>query len=88
MLDADADRGRRAWVVCPSCGNEGSMTCAIRKTCDLHWQYLLANQARLLFLQCPMCMQRWWHDSQCGAGGDRPDYNPLWDLARYHDDAV
>ncbi|MBV9057743.1 MAG: hypothetical protein JOZ09_01115 [Pseudonocardiales bacterium] len=87
MLDADADPGRRAWVACPSC-DDGCMTCANQKTCDLHWQYLLASEARLLFLQCPVCMRRRWHDSRCGVGGERPDYDPLWVFATYHGDAA
>jgi hypothetical protein len=37
----------------------------------------------LMFLQCPTCMYRWWHDTECGVGGDRPDYNPLADLVTY-----
>ena len=80
MLDANAHLGRRAWVACPSCGNGGCASCAAGKTCDLHWQYLLASQARLLFLQCPVCMFRWWHDTQCGVGGDHPDYDPCGSL--------
>jgi hypothetical protein len=39
-------------------------------TGSIYW-----SQARLLFLQCPTCMYRWWHDTECGVGGDRPNYN-------------
>jgi hypothetical protein len=83
MLDADVYPGRRAWVSGPSCGNAGCASWAARKTCDLHWQYLLASQARLLFLQCPACLYRWWHDTKCGLGGDRADYDPVWELITY-----
>ena len=72
MLDADAHLGRRAWVACPSCGNGGCASCAAGKTCDLHWQYLLASQARLLFLQCLVCMFRWWHDPNAELAATTP----------------
>jgi hypothetical protein len=88
MLDADADPGHRAWVACPCCGSTGCETCTAGQTCGLHWQYLLASQARLLFLQCPTCLQRWWHDTHFGVGGDRPDYDPLWDLGAFRGHAA
>jgi hypothetical protein len=82
MLDADAHLGRRAWVACPSCGNGGCASCAAGKTCDLHWQYLLASQARLLFLvprlHVPMVARypmRSWRRP--------PRLRSLWELATY-----
>lgn len=60
MLDPDADLGRRAWLPCPRC-------------CDVHWRYLLANETRLVFLQCPGCMYRWWHDTEFGVGHNQPN---------------
>lgn len=71
MLDPDADLGRRAWLPCPRCCTDGCSTCAVGTTCDLHWRYLLANEARLVFLQCPGCMHRWWHDTEFGVGDNQ-----------------
>ncbi len=42
-------------------------------TSDLHWRYLLANESRLLFLQCPSCLHRWWHDTEFGVVDNWPD---------------
>lgn len=39
-----------------------------RAACDLHWRYLLTNETRLVFLQCPSCVHRWWHDTEFGVG--------------------
>ena len=37
----------------------------------MHWRFLLAAEGRRLFVQCPGCWHRWWHDSGFGVG-DRP----------------
>lgn len=73
MLDPDANLGRRAWLPCPRCCDDGCFTCAVGTMSDLHWRYLLANETRLLFLQCPGCLHRWWHDTEFGVGDSRPD---------------
>ncbi len=78
MLDADADLGRRAWLPCPRCCcDDGCSTCAVGSSPELHWRYLLANEARLVFLQCPGCLHRWWHDTGFGAGEEQPSPTQL-----------
>jgi hypothetical protein len=72
MLDADAYLGRRAWLPCPRCYEDGCMNCAVNHTCDQHWRYLLANEGLLVFLQCPTCMHRWWHDTGTSGGNNPP----------------
>jgi hypothetical protein len=52
MLDLHADRGRRAWLPCPSCG-----TAPV---------YLLDCNINLIWLQCGNCLHRWWHDTGVG----------------------
>jgi hypothetical protein len=80
MLDPDADLGRRAWLPCPRCHDDGCSTCDDGRCCDRHWRYLLANETRLVFLQCPVCLYRWWHDTECGMGDNRPDLYQLPDF--------
>ncbi|MCU1687195.1 MAG: hypothetical protein JWQ81_7934 [Amycolatopsis sp.] len=64
-LDPTADLGRRAWFTCPRCGHGKScLTCENGRTCGDHWQYLLANKASLLHLQCPECTHLWSHDTR------------------------
>jgi hypothetical protein len=71
-LDAAADRGRRAWAECPRCADStGCDPCSARRTCEDHWRYLLTAERRHLFLQCPTCLHRWWHDTGFGYD-DRP----------------
>jgi hypothetical protein len=72
MLDPDADPGRRAWLPCPRCCDDGCSTCAVGSTCDLHWRYLLANETRLLFLQCA---------ATCTGGGTIP--NSAWETTEW-----
>jgi hypothetical protein len=73
MLDADAYLGRRAWLPCPRYCEDGCINSAVNLPCDQHWRYLLANEGRLVFLQCPSCMHRWWHDTGTSAGKNPPD---------------
>jgi ribosomal protein L32 len=64
-IDPDADRGRRAWLPCPWCHHEaGCAVCRAGRNCDVHWQYLLSNQATLVHLQCPTCGQVWMTDTR------------------------
>jgi hypothetical protein len=66
-IDPSADIGRRAWLPCPSCqDHRGCETCAAGRTCARHWRYLLANNGRLLHLQCPSCTHMWSWDSGFG----------------------
>ena len=39
---------------------------------ERHWTFLLAAEARRIFVQCPRCWTRWWHDTGFGVG-DRPE---------------
>ncbi|MFB7334810.1 hypothetical protein FNH09_10175 [Streptomyces adustus] len=82
-LDPHADRGRRAWVPCPSCADHRACdTCADGRTCSAHWRYLLSNTGSRLHLQCPSCTHVWEHETGFGAtrsvsdqviGGLRPE---------------
>jgi hypothetical protein len=67
MLDPQADPGRRAWLPCPSCGDTPL--------------YLLDYDINLIWVQCPTCLRRWWHDT--GVGHRRPPSScaPLLDLS-------
>lgn len=72
MRDAHADLSRRAWATCPRCMDEaGCAACERGRTCESHWRYLLSAEGRRLFVQCPGCWHRWWHDTGFGVG-DRP----------------
>ncbi|MQA12672.1 MAG: hypothetical protein GEV09_00440 [Pseudonocardiaceae bacterium] len=72
MRDAAADIARRAWLDCPRCaGAADCATCRAGRTCDTHWRYMLGSAGRNIFLQCPECLHRWWHDTGFGVG-DRP----------------
>ena len=72
MRDAAADIGRRAWTGCPRCADHtGCTTCRGGRRCETHWRFLLAVEGRRLFVQCPACWHRWWHDTGFGAG-NRP----------------
>jgi hypothetical protein len=72
MRDAQADDGRRVWTGCPRCTDHlGCDMCDRGRTCESHWRLLLAAEGRHLFVQCPGCWHRWWHDTRFGVG-DRP----------------
>jgi hypothetical protein len=65
MRDSAADIARRAWAPCPRCADRPD------------WCYLLAAEARFVFVQCDRCHLRWWHDIGFGVGArprelDRP----------------
>lgn len=65
MLDPQADRGRRAWLPCAFCGGDTPL-------------YLLHCDVNLIWVQCAICLRRWWHDT--GVGHRRcPEY--LFDAA-------
>lgn len=59
------------------CCDDGCSTCAVGSFPELNWRYLLANEARLVFLQCLGCLHRWWHDTGFGVGEDQPRPNQL-----------
>ena len=64
-IDPDADRGRRAWLPCPSCDHgKYCGECNSPRNCVRHWQYLLRNQAWVAYLQCPTCGYLWTTDTQ------------------------
>ena len=72
-LDASADISRRAWVPCPSCeDSRACQPCHDGQVCDDHWRFLLEADGRNMFVQCPSCLHRWWHDTRFGAGTRRP----------------
>lgn len=64
-IDPDADVSRRAWMGCPWCRHEARCAdCRSERNCDIHWQYLLSNQATLVHLQCPNCSRVWMTDTR------------------------
>jgi hypothetical protein len=66
-IDPTADRARRAWFGCPQCQHGvGCGECQSSQNCEVHWQFLLSNQAWLLHLQCPDCGHLWSVDSKAG----------------------
>jgi hypothetical protein len=72
VRDAQADFCRRAWTSCPRCADQrGCPTCEAGRTCETHWRFLLSSEGRKVFVQCPGCWHRWWHDTGAGVG-DRP----------------
>ncbi|HEY6422194.1 MAG TPA: hypothetical protein VIY28_02880 [Pseudonocardiaceae bacterium] len=64
MLDPQADVGRRVWVPCRYCGDNAAL-------------YLLASEVNLVWVQCPSCLRRWWHDTGVGKGGHPKDLNDV-----------
>ncbi|MDQ2706692.1 MAG: hypothetical protein M3Z25_03260 [Actinomycetota bacterium] len=72
MFDSTADPGRRAWLPCPRCRDDSTCeSCHGGRTCAQHWRYLLGNMGGRVFVQCPSCRYRWWHNTEFGVG-DRP----------------
>ncbi|NMH97941.1 hypothetical protein [Pseudonocardia acidicola] len=72
MRDPQADIGRRVWVACPRCDDQvHCAACAAGRSCETHWRFLLGAEGRRVFVQCPGCWHRWWHDTGFGVG-DRP----------------
>jgi len=88
MRDPQADICRRAWTGCPRCADErGCGPCTSGRSCESHWRYLLAADGSRLFVQCPGCWHRWWHDTGFGVH-DRPhgldveiEFPPAGDIA-------
>ena len=71
-IEPDADPSRRAWLACPNCDHgAGCPDCQSSRNCATHWQYLLRNAAKLVFLQCPTCFSVWTVDT-AGAGRQAP----------------
>ncbi|BBY37247.1 hypothetical protein MMAN_13810 [Mycobacterium mantenii] len=63
-IDPTADRGRRAWLPCPSCDHGATCgECRSSRNCDTHWQYLLSNRGTLVHLQCSDCGHLWSTDT-------------------------
>jgi hypothetical protein len=70
MRDPDARPDRRAWTGCTACPDGSDCPdCQERRTCERHWRFLLDTQGPQVFLQCPRCLHRWWHDTRFGVGG-------------------
>jgi hypothetical protein len=70
MLDPAARIDRRVWTSCSACPDGSNCpTCQSGRTCDQHWRFLLDVDGSHLFVQCPNCFHRWWHDTGFGAGG-------------------
>jgi hypothetical protein len=64
-LDPFVDIARRAWLPCPKCNHgKNCLVCQAKRTCDKHWQYLLANKGSLVHLQCPTCTHLWEFDGR------------------------
>ena len=64
-IDPDADVGRRAWLPCPNCNHgAGCQECQSSRNCGTHWQYLLSNDATVIYLQCPDCAHLWSTDTR------------------------
>jgi hypothetical protein len=67
-IDPYAEIGRRAWIPCPNCDDaRDCAACRQRRTCDVHWRYLLAHTGSILHLQCPGCAYMWKHETGFGA---------------------
>lgn len=67
-LDPTADISRRAWLTCPNCDQgAGCPRCEAGRNCEKHWQYLLSNRARQVFLQCPECAHLWETEASSAA---------------------
>lgn len=67
-LDPTADVGRRAWLPCPGCDQGRDCDrCLAGRNCTTHWQYLLANNATVLYMQCPDCTHLWSLDTRATA---------------------
>jgi hypothetical protein len=70
MRDPAADVGRRAWIGCERCADGAECArCVAGRYCERHWRYLLDTDGPNLFVQCPACLHRWWHDTGFGTGG-------------------
>lgn len=63
--------GARGWP-CGSCPVGDCRSCRQGRSCERHWTFLLAAEARRIFVQCPRCWTRCWHDTGFGVG-DRPE---------------
>jgi hypothetical protein len=84
VRDPAAALSRRAWVGCERCADGAECgRCVAGHCCERHWRYLLDIDGPNLFVQCPACLHRWWHDTGFGAGG-RP-LGPA-DLPSFPDD--
>jgi hypothetical protein len=69
MRDPAARIDLRAWAACVACPDgRDCPDCAGRRRCERHWRHLLQADGRQVFLQCPWCLYRWWHDTGFGAG--------------------
>ncbi len=78
MRDPDARPDRRVWTGCVVCPDGSDCPeCDGRRTCERHWRFLLDAQGRRVFLQCPRCLHRWWHDTRFGVGGREHDVEDL-----------
>jgi hypothetical protein len=63
-IDPDADSSRRAWPPCPACHHgDGCPDCESSRNCSVHWQYLLRNEGKRVFMQCAMCAHLWTADT-------------------------
>lgn len=74
-IDPQADKGRRAWVACPNCDDARDCDrCQAKRSCSVHWRYILAYYGSILHLQCPGCAHLWRHETGFGAtrGGTGP----------------
>ena len=64
-IDPHADPTRRAWLQCPHCDHGSSCSdCKSGRNCGIHWQFLVANDGPVVFLQCPGCTHLWEFDTR------------------------
>lgn len=78
MLDPGARVDRRVWTACAACPHgQACPDCRGGRSCEHHWRYLLDTDGAQVFVQCPSCLHRWWHDTRFGAGGRPADVTDL-----------
>lgn len=78
MLDPAARIDRRVWTGCAACRHGADCPdCQAERSCPEHWRYLLDADRAQVFVQCPNCLHRWWHDTRFGAGSRPADATDL-----------
>ncbi len=68
MLDPTVDPGRRVWLPCTYCGANNPLS-------------LRDSAVNLVWVQCGVCLRRWWLDTGCGRGRPRKHLIDEFDVA-------